>query len=91
MNSLWLWLWLWLCKELTGNKICPRNALLTQLMGNNQLDETMMTQTPELLSWGLLLKYKHHPLNVLEKVNRDVHHPHPGKVHQQANVASKDS
>ena len=55
------------------------------------MDETMMTQTPELLSWGLLLKYKHHPLNVMEIVNRDVHHPHAGKVHQQANVARKDS
>jgi len=84
-----LWLWLWLCEELMGDKICPRNALLAQLMGNNQLDETMMTQAPELLCWGLLLEYGYHPLNVVKKVNREVHHPHPGKVHQHANVASK--
>ena len=87
MNDLWLWLWL--CEELTGDKICPRNALLTQLMGNNQLDETMMTQAPELLSWGLPLKHRDHPLNVMKEISRDVHHPHPGEVHQHVDVTSK--
>ena len=67
-----------------------KSALLTQLMRNNELDETMMAQTPMLLSWGMPLKYRRHPLNVLDEENRDVHHPHSGKVHQQANVTRED-
>ena len=91
MNGLWLCLWLWWhCKELMRNEVCPWNALLTQLMRNNELDETMMAQTPMLLSWGLPLKHGRHPLNVLEEENRDVHHPHSGKVHQHANVTRED-
>ena len=55
-------------------------------MGDYKLDQTIVTKAPELPGRGLPLQHGHHPLNVLKQEDREVHHPHPGEMHQQANV-----
>jgi len=80
MQSLWRSLRSY--EELTRNEILLCDALQTKLMHDHNLNERKMIYTIELLLRSLLLYQGGHLLNVLAHEVGDIHHPHPGKVHQ---------
>ena len=82
-----MWWW-WCCEELTRDKILPWDALLSQLMYDHKLNQTIMIEDPILLCWALPLHQGHHPLNVPANKILNVHHPHPGEMHEKPDVIS---
>lgn len=57
-------------------------------MNDRNFDENKMINTSELLLRGLVLHKSGHLLYVSEYEVRNVHHPYPGKMHQQPDVIS---
>jgi len=57
-------------------------------MNHHNFDERKMINTVELLLRGLVLRKGGHLLYVSAYEIRNVHHPNPGKMHQQPDVIS---
>ena len=55
-------------------------------MNDHNFDESKMINIVELLLRGLMLHKGGHLLYVLAYEIRNVHHPHPSKMHQQPDV-----
>ena len=68
------------------DEVLPSNTLQSQLMVYQNPDKGKVIHTIELLSRGLVLHEVPHPLYVPADEKWEVHHPHPGKVHEQPDV-----
>ena len=69
-----------------GDEVLPSNALQSQLMIHQNLDKSKVIHIVKLLLRGLMLHEGVHPLYVPAYEKWEVHHPHPGKVHEQPDV-----
>ena len=83
---LYLWYYLWSAEEVMGDEVIPSNALQIQQMIHQNPNKSKVVNTVELLLRGLMLHEIFHPLYVPANEKWEVHHPHPGKVHEQPDV-----
>ena len=65
-----------------GDEVLPSNALQSQLMVHQNLDKSKVIYVVELLPRGLVLHEFSHPLYVPANEKWEVHHTHPGEVHE---------
>ena len=73
-------------EEVMRNEIFPWNALQSNLMYHNDLDERIMINVVVLLLGSLLLHKSNHPLYISAHEIWKVHNPHSREMHQQLDV-----
>ena len=69
-----------------GDEVLPRNTLQSQLIIYQNPDKSKVINIVKLLSRGLVLHEIFHPLYVPIDEKLEVHHLHPGKVHEKPDV-----